>query len=330
VVEHSLGKGEVESSILSGSTIQPTDFARSPCYAGAFTHSSVTNQVTKAVPAMPAKIRHLHCRDGRYFARVVVPKRLRKALGAIELRQPLGADRREAVRTLSSAIARFRDRLADAERQIVGQVARQNIRPMGVDELAKAHFDERMEADTLGRNASHVWGSIPVDQEYVQALRHVESGAAKTKDMLEIVGFELAKWVRRGAIYPGSSPAEWRETARAIASAEIEALRMVAERDDGDHNVAPIAALFREAVTEQKEALSLDKLFDRYIAELKRRNGRGDGAARRWKSVFADLKAFLPHDDAHQLTRSDVMKWKAKLEASGSNLTFGARAEQLR
>ena len=52
---------------------------------------------------MAGKIKHLVNRSGRYHARLVVPKDLRKIVGKTELRTPLGGDYRQAVRLLPSA-----------------------------------------------------------------------------------------------------------------------------------------------------------------------------------------------------------------------------------
>lgn len=46
---------------------------------------------------MAGKIRHLKVRDGRYSARLVVPRELRPIIGKAELEIQLGADRRQAL-----------------------------------------------------------------------------------------------------------------------------------------------------------------------------------------------------------------------------------------
>ena len=116
MVEHSLGKGEVESSILSCSTIHPLDFEENPCIAGAFAQSDVTKRVTKRVPEVARKVRYLLERDGRYYARLVVPVHLRSYLeGKTELRLPLGADYREATKAIHGAVADLQFKIKQAE-----------------------------------------------------------------------------------------------------------------------------------------------------------------------------------------------------------------------
>lgn len=46
---------------------------------------------------MAGKIRHLLYRDGRYYARRIVPQELRAVIGRNEVREPLGADKRRAM-----------------------------------------------------------------------------------------------------------------------------------------------------------------------------------------------------------------------------------------
>jgi hypothetical protein len=48
-------------------------------------------------------------RDGRYFARVTVPKELRATIGKRELRIALGADRRVALQKHPLAVAKLPD-----------------------------------------------------------------------------------------------------------------------------------------------------------------------------------------------------------------------------
>ena len=61
---------------------------------------------------MPKAIKHLLHRDGRYYARLVVPQELRAIVGTTELREPLGADRRTAETRLHGVIAKFHERIS--------------------------------------------------------------------------------------------------------------------------------------------------------------------------------------------------------------------------
>jgi len=65
---------------------------------------------------MTGKIRHLINRSGRYHARLVVPKDLQAIVGKTELRSPLGADYREALKLLPGAVTQLQHKIAVAER----------------------------------------------------------------------------------------------------------------------------------------------------------------------------------------------------------------------
>lgn len=82
----------------------------------AFVHSDVTECVTKWVPDVARKVRYLLERDGRYYARLVVPAHLRSYLeGKTELRVPLGADYREATKAIHGAVADLQFKIKQAE-----------------------------------------------------------------------------------------------------------------------------------------------------------------------------------------------------------------------
>ncbi len=66
---------------------------------------------------MTGKIRNMVNRNGRYHARLVVPKDLRGIVGKTELRTLLGGDYRDAVKHLPGAVAQLQHQIALAERQ---------------------------------------------------------------------------------------------------------------------------------------------------------------------------------------------------------------------
>ena len=69
---------------------------------------------------MAGRVRNLLNRNGRYFARLVIPKELRPFMdGKTELRTPLGPDYRTALRTLPGAVAALQHNIALGERRAV-------------------------------------------------------------------------------------------------------------------------------------------------------------------------------------------------------------------
>ncbi|WP_244661521.1 DUF6538 domain-containing protein [Mesorhizobium huakuii] len=68
---------------------------------------------------MTGRVRNLLNRDGRYFARLVVPKELRPYIGKAELRKALGPDYRTALKMLPGAVAVLQHEIALGERRAV-------------------------------------------------------------------------------------------------------------------------------------------------------------------------------------------------------------------
>src|SRR4051794_12773652 len=105
--------------------------------------------------AMAGKVRHLVERGGRYFARIVVPVRLRPTIGRRELTAPLGADRRLALRRLPAIVANFQDRISAAEAQIASNARPRPGRALHPGELQRIHYSEEIDLDERLRNTVH-------------------------------------------------------------------------------------------------------------------------------------------------------------------------------
>ncbi len=94
---------------------------------------------------MTGKIKNMVNRNGRYHARLVVPKDLRRIVGKTELRTPLGGDYREATKHLPGAVAQLQHQIALAERQAgQGQPQATPARyPLAPDQIAHSHYSQR-------------------------------------------------------------------------------------------------------------------------------------------------------------------------------------------
>ena len=79
---------------------------------------SVSEQVPELGWTMAATRRHRTERNGRFRARMAVPKALQPILGKSELIEPLGGDRRVADRNHAAAAARLQDEIAQAQRSL--------------------------------------------------------------------------------------------------------------------------------------------------------------------------------------------------------------------
>jgi integrase len=282
---------------------------------------------------MAGKIRHLLHRDGRYYARRVVPEPLRSTIGKNELRRPLGSDRRTAVEQLPFALASIGAQL-DHARVTAGRLnaaaataslARQA--PMDSKAIASQHYLERLALDQELRNVGPNWSSIGINDLYVAALRRAIAGQLTDDEMQGLLGDILGTFAARGNLVEPRGSTEWRQIARLVADAELAALAKVADRDEGipsmseehpAHLMPPITKVVDEPFV---APVSLRQLLDQHICSLEAA-GRGRAARKAWPRVFEDLLQFLKGhrslkgkaisqaDNALALTSEEVIAWR--------------------
>ena len=280
---------------------------------------------------MAGKTRHFLDRDGRYFARIVIPKDLRPFFNnKTELREALGSDRRIALKMLSNAVAGFQAQIARAQIEVSRAhhatrpaPARQ---PLQEAQLALRHYQRRIEQDDAGRKNDPIWANISINDLYVTELRQGFSGKLTDERLERLIGETINEFRDEGLTDCVRGLPEWRSLAMTLCIAEYEALERVCERDGGDFNGQPVHPVIvdamqastaiapttpRDGSSSKKDPVSLMWLFDRYF-EAQKKIGVGNEAQRRWISSFKHLIDFLGHDDALRLTKSDVVKWRDK------------------
>lgn len=266
---------------------------------------------------MTGKDKHLLNRDGRYFARIVIPKALRPFLdNKTELRVALGPDRRLAQARLHPAVAGLQGRIAVAERK--AQVA--NGKPivpgrylLPVDQIALRNYNERLAFDMELRNSNAIYARIGIDDQMIELLREGVAGCLDDDTLKTLVGDRIDRYRRLGNTTAIFGTLEWRTLACAMCVSELEALGRAMERHEGDFTGTPEHPLLTNvetvAVTEEAEPVRLRSLFDLYIAELKT-NGRGSGAEKRWRPIIEDLISFACTKDARKITKKTILEWK--------------------
>jgi len=274
----------------------------------------VTTSVTK-VDIMTGNIKNMVNRNGRYHARLVVPKNLQRIVGKTELRTPLGGDYREAVKHLPGAVAQLQHQIALAERQ-AGQGRPQATParyPLAPDQIAHSHYMQRLAFDDELRN-DHRYPSIGIDDQLVSHLRDAVAGRLKDETLATLVGAQIERFRASGNVdaEPGSD--EWRVIARALCSAELEALARVAERDEGDYSGTPTTPLIVNAQPPEQaqQPVNLTKLWADYVAGRIQAGFMRDGG-RRQKPVIENLRTFLRHNDARRVTRKNLLAWRDHL-----------------
>ncbi|MBX9452634.1 MAG: tyrosine-type recombinase/integrase [Mesorhizobium sp.] len=265
---------------------------------------------------MAGNVRNLLNRDGRYFARLVIPKELRPFMdGKTELRTPLGPDRREALKKLPGAVALLQHNIALGERRAVeaGKKAVTVGRyPLAPDQIALRNYQSRLSFDEELRSSDPRyanWGFI--DERLVADLRDAIAGKLSDADLKNLVGDRIERFRRLGNTTAEYGTDEWRTLARAMCVSEYEALSRVAERDEGDFTGTPSHPMLAnvQPVADDKPPLPLKRLLTDYIASRKI-IGKGRGIEKRWTPVFVDLVKFIGHNDARRLTKQNLMDWR--------------------
>lgn len=284
---------------------------------------------------MAGKIRYLLSVDGRYYARRVVPKELRSIVKKRELQEPLGADRRRALDQLPVALMRIGAKLDHARAVLDDQGKRdgadrtRKASPLSPLDLARLHYQERLALDLAFRQAGPSWASIGIDDRYVNDLRAVLAGRMTDDETERVLGDTLELYKRRGNISAEPRSPGWRETAQAIAGAELEALERSVERDEGADPAKQIHPqhLAPTPIDEPPPALhlplSLRGLLEAHLSALELQ-GRGRAGRKAWPNVFDDLIQFLADhrdlkgstrkqaDDARRLTGVELTAWRDK------------------
>lgn len=261
---------------------------------------------------MAGKVRHMVNRKGRYHARLVVPKDLRGIIGKTELRAPLGGDYRQAQKLLPGAVAELQSRIATAERQ-AGQRAAPARYPLAADQIAHSHYMQRLAFDDELRN-DPLYAAISIDDLLVQRLRNAVAGRANDAELKALVGAQIERFRAAGNLDAKTGSVEWREIARALCHAELEALARCAERDEGDFTGQPTAPVIKNAQPPENaaEPVSIKRLWTDYVNSRVQAGFMRD-RGKRQLPVIDNLRKFLKHDDARRVTKKDIMAWRDHL-----------------
>lgn len=263
---------------------------------------------------MAGKVRHLINRSGRYHARLVVPKGLRGIVGKTELREPLGADYRQALKLLPGAVARLQHEIALAEQKADRPKTDSARYPLTPDQLAYSHYMQRLDFDDELRNDPR-YAMVGIDDFLVERLRAAVAGRATDDELRDLIGIEVNRFRKAGNLTAAPGTNEWRIIARALCSAELEALERVAERDDGDFSGKPTNPLIVNAQPPQEpppQVVHISSLWEDYKRARIQAGFMKDGG-RRQDPVIANLRRFLRHDNAARVTKKDILNWRDHL-----------------
>lgn len=284
------------------------------------------------------KVPHLLFRDGRYYARLVIPDGLRRFFeDKREMRAPLGADRREALNRLPAAVADMRSQIAAARDQ-----SRQGFKlkvqprpgqPLTVRQMAAMHYADELRIDDRYR-AAHAIGDKPVNMSaflpgQIDSLRSVVSGKASNDEIGAVVGWVIDAMRSAGhtAVKEGST--EWRELARTLAGVQLETISRRQERDDGKLDGLPAHPALVPAKPMPTDPLSarlmnadsgkpLSEVFPLFCKERSATpatNRECEVAIRMFEEFLETPKPL------YRITRSDILGFKRALAETPTNYT---------
>ncbi|NKB83097.1 hypothetical protein HED51_03085 [Ochrobactrum grignonense] len=144
---------------------------------------------------MAGKVRHLKERNGRYSARLVVPKNLRSIVGKAELETQLGADRRQALIKLPSAVAALQGQIAIAEQQAMPKSGPVSLRfPLSIEQIANRHYQSLIIFDEQIRQSDPRFSNIGFDDVFVENLRAGIAGRLNDDQLENLVGDRINRF----------------------------------------------------------------------------------------------------------------------------------------
>ncbi|RWN38014.1 tyrosine-type recombinase/integrase [Mesorhizobium sp.] len=273
---------------------------------------------------MAGRVRNLLNRDGRYFARLVIPKELRPFMdGKTELRTALGPDCRTAIKMLPGAVTALQHRIALGERRAVAAGEKSvtvGRYPLSAPQIASRDYQTRLAFDAEIRAHHHQYAGFEVDYEAARRFRDGYAGKLSDDELEQLVGDRIERFKLLGNHSATKGTLEWRTIAQALCVSTYEAMARQDERNEGDFAGNPAHPLLATAqpVEDDRKPVSLKGLLSDYLNE-RAADGRGKEARKRWTPVFTDLSKFIGHNDARKLTKQDLLDWKdARLKTLAS------------
>ncbi|MDP3195390.1 hypothetical protein [Tabrizicola sp.] len=189
--------------------------------------------------------------------------------------------------------------------------------PLTVEQIALSHYQHRLSFDEQLRGDER-YAAVGFDDRHVARLKQGIAGQLADEDLQQLVGLAVKRYQSAGNHDASFGSPEWRQIARALCTAEYEALARAAERDDGDYSGQPAHPLLVNANMPEPALppVSIETLFADYIASRQALGKHLDGGAN-WKRVVTSLTKFLGHKDARKVTKRRLLDWRDHLLSSG-------------
>ncbi|MFG1250483.1 DUF6538 domain-containing protein, partial [Xanthobacter flavus] len=269
-------------------------------------------------------------RQGRYYARLSIPKELQPIIGKRGFSFALGADRAQALDALPEVLAGWKREIAAARAQLTGKPAPaprpSPRRRMSANEIAAQHLQERLAFDTEIRDCgSPAIGAGFIDEDYVAALRDLAAG--RLVDPLPTPIALALEWSRRqGNLQDPPGSPNWNATLRMLARAELAALETEALRDEGEPD-PPIPAELAPVKPTQADSprilgadslLTLSEILPRFLAERR----SSPPTAREYETVVRQFEEAMGEPlPVHAIGRKEALRFKDLLIKTPSSAT---------
>ncbi len=181
--------------------------------------------------------------------------------------------------------------------------------PLAPDQIAHSHYAQRLAFDDQLRNDLR-YASVGIDDVLVSRLRMATAGRADDDELSALVGAQIERFRLAGNLDAEAGSQEWRAIARALCSAELEALARVAERDEGDYSGQPTATIIKDAqpLEDLSQPVSVKQLWSDYVVRRQKLGYMRDGGRRQVLAVDS-LVSFLRHDDAAKISKKNMTEW---------------------
>lgn len=276
---------------------------------------------------MAGQLRHWKERNGRYSARLVVPRKLRPYLdGKTELEIQLGGDKREAIRNHAAAVAAIQHQIGIARQKHAAATGQRDARPsypLSATQMAVRDYLSLIQFDDEVRRHDHHFADSMVDERLVTDLRAGMAGRLTDDELDELIGYRIERFRLRGNTGAAKGSPEWRDLAMKLCVSEYEALARHFERNDGDFTGRPEHPMLAAAI-EQEDTTAGIVTFDQIIDEEVARRARGKDAKefskttiKKYRNPAAHFAKFRGSDNAATVTADEGKRWIAAMQDAG-------------
>jgi len=277
-----------------------------------------------------SKTKNLQERDGRFYARLAVPAKLKEIVGKRELLEKLGPDRRTALRKLPGVIAKMLSTLDAARLQTIAKAEPAKPRYgqiLNEHQIARTYYESELFSDSEDRDAGNVRvraNSLFIkhnSKDWVESLNSIVAGLADDNTIEAMLCPIFDKLAASGHFNADVGSPEWRKLARVLAGVQTEIIERQAERNQGDLTGKPRHKLLTEPEPEPSDRLarrilgpeSIKPLSELLPAFFKERNISGGNENEHEVSVRMFEEHLGEPTPLYKITRRDVLAYKAAL-----------------